>query len=922
MELVRAIALLIIVAACSGSGHETEVDAGANDSGDDAASTADASDADAGASVEQLVGYVDPFIGTDDSNSPHPVPGGAGGSTYPGAVVPFGMVQLSPDTPTASPSGYRASDREIEQFSVTHFDGAGCANNEDIPFIPFVGDLATSPGSDWSSYRSRYSKTSEQASPGYYAVHLEDPDVNAELTTTTRTGFARFTFPAASNARLLMQTGLSATGARLGSVEVVAPDRIQGTVTAGGFCGTRGIFRIRFVAVFDTPSTGHGTWVGDQVTDGSSNASGLNAGVYLTFDTTEQPVVQMKIALSYISIDNAEANLEAEIPDWDFSAVRTAASSAWNTVLNRVRVSGGSTEDRTKFYTALYHVFQSPNVASDVNGQYLGFDGAVHTADGWTMYQNFSGWDIIRSWTHLMGAIAPEMPDIVRSMVQDGVHSGLLPFWTHQTVEARVMVGDPGTVNVANAYAMGVRGFDTTAALALMKRSADDPTFTQRYALRDWLENHYAGNAAVSLEYAMADFALAMFAQELGDAAAYARYLARSAYWHNSWNAADGYIEPRVGTPSAAAGAARIYELQVYGPDSPSTNLALDQKTDASGSCNADETPDKTVNGSWTGGSSDKWCDNTSANKWLQVDLGSVQSLERIVIHHAGAGGEGSKWNTQDFRLRLSIDGGAWTTVADVKGNSANVTTHDFDPIDARYVRLEVETPIQLGTPGDWDCQPFDPGSMCGFIEGNGAQYVWMVPHDLEGLFSAMGGHESAVARLDELFTELNAGTKRPYFYIGNEPEHGTPWTYVFAGAPPRTQEVVARIIDQEFNTSSGGLPGNDDLGATSAWLVWAYLGLYPMIPGTDVLVMNGPRFASTTVTLANGKTLTITGDGAGTSAPYVQALNIDGTASDKSWLRFRDIASGATLAFTMGSAPNPTWGAEPSNLPPSFPAP
>ena len=171
----------------------------------------------AGAETLDLVSHVDPFIGTDDSQSPHPVPGGAGGSTFPGATVPFGMVQLSPDTPTASPSGYRYSDTKIEAFSLTHFNGAGCPNNEDLPFMPFVGDLNLSPGTHWSAYASSFYKAGgEEASPGYYAVQLAGSEIGVQLTATTRTGFVRFTYPHTDNARLLLHPGRSATGVRDG----------------------------------------------------------------------------------------------------------------------------------------------------------------------------------------------------------------------------------------------------------------------------------------------------------------------------------------------------------------------------------------------------------------------------------------------------------------------------------------------------------------------------------------------------------------------------------------------------------------------------------------------------------------------------------------------------------------------------------
>ncbi|MET0401109.1 MAG: GH92 family glycosyl hydrolase [Cystobacter sp.] len=867
--------------------------------------------------------HVDPFIGTDDSNSPFPVPGGAGGSTFPGATVPFGMLQLSPDTPTASPSGYRYRDAQIEHFSLTHFNGAGCPNNEDLPFLPLVGALSLSPfGANWANFRTAYDKQTEAASPGYYRVTLAG-GLDVELTTTTRTGMARLRYPASKEAQFLLHTGRSATGTRAGTVRIVGNDQIQGTATSGGFCGSGETFTIYFAVKFDRPFTASGTWLGNSLRPGTTSANGTasaGSGGYVTFDTSENPVVQMKMGVSFVSVGNAAANLAAENAGWDFDGVRTSAHERWNEVLNRIEISGGEDAELENFYTALYHVFQNPNVASDVNGQYMGFDKQVHTAEGWTVYQNYSGWDIIRSWTHLIGAIAPEAPDIIRSMVVDGEQGGLLPFWSHQSVETRVMVGDPGTVNVANAYAMGVRGFDTESALQLMLKSANDPNETHRYNLNDWLNLHYAGgNAAMTLEYAMADFSIAQFARALGKESLHDEYLKRSHYWTESWNPADKLVEPRVGDQQQGAQAARIYEAQVFGSAAPNTNLALNRTATASASCNANENPGKAVNGTVNTGSTDKWCDNTSTNKWWRVDLGSEQSIDKIVLHHAGAGGESTNWNTQDFSLSVSTDGELFETVVQVAGNTQNVSTHTFTARTARYVKLDIQNAIQVKPVGSWDCQPLVVSDHCGYIEGNAAQYVWMVPHDFQNLFTLMGGQAEAVKGLDKLFTELNAGTLREYFYIGNEPQHGTPWTYNYAQVPWKTQAIVRRIIDETFTGDPGGLPGNDDLGATSAWLVWSYLGMYPVTPGTDVLVINGPQFPQAKVHLANGNVLTIEGEGAGPTSSYVQSLSINGTPTTKNFVRFGDLSSGATLDYVMGVSPNEAWGSGEGDRPPSF---
>ena len=346
----------------------------------------------ASAATLALTQYVNPFIGTDNSNSPNPVPGGAGGSTYPGAVVPFGMTQFSPDTPTASPSGYRYSDTRIEEFSLTHFNGAGCSNNEDIGILPVTGAIGASPGTNWTSYRATQTKSAEVAQAGYYKAVLSNyGNTQVELSTTKRTAIMRLTYPSSTTARVLVNTSKSATGSRSGSINI-SGGTVTGTFTGGGFCGSSKTYQIFFRMEFDRAPSGVGTWLGGTISSGSTSTSGVNSGGFLTFDTTTNPVVQVKVGVSFVSQAGAQANLAAEQSGFAFDTVRANADTAWNTVLNRVQATGGSAADMQKFYTALYHVFVNPNVESDVDGQYRGFDNAIHTASH-PVYQNYSGWD-------------------------------------------------------------------------------------------------------------------------------------------------------------------------------------------------------------------------------------------------------------------------------------------------------------------------------------------------------------------------------------------------------------------------------------------------------------------------------------------------------------------------------------------------
>ncbi|MGW2484236.1 GH92 family glycosyl hydrolase [Streptomyces sp. NPDC001571] len=712
-----------------------------------------------------LTQYVDPFIGTDDSNAPNPVPGGAGGSTYPGAVVPFGGVQFGPDTPTASPSGYRYKDTSVEDFSLTHFDGAGCPNNEDLPLLPVTGALGSSPGTNWTGYASGYTKANEVAKPGYYKTRLDRYATDVELSATTRTAMGKLTYPSSTASRLLINTGRSATGNRAGSVRING-NELTGSVTAGGFCGSSKTYQIYFDVRFDRTPTGFGTWSGGTVSDGSATASGTNTGAYVTFDTSSNATVQFKVGLSYVSVAGAQANVAAENAGWDLGAVRTAADTAWNQMLNRVQVSGGSAEERQKFYTALYHVLQSPNISSDVNGDYRGFDNAVHNSAR-PVYQNYSGWDIYRSWASLIALMAPtEASDIAKSMVLDGQQGGLLPRWSQQTNEDFVMTGDPGPIIVSSLYVFGARDFDTSAALSLMEKASNGGT-AQGSAIRGrqstYTSLHYLDDPSDSLEYSASDFAVAQFAKALGNTSSYNTHMGRAQWWRNTFNPESSYVQQH------------------------------------------------------------------------QSD-------------------------------------GSWT----------------------------------------W---PLDPASQSTFTEGNASQYTWMVPYDFSDLINSMGGPGTAVQRLDHHFTEVNAGQSRPYYYIGNEPEHGVPWAYNYARHPAGATDAVRKVMAESFTTGAGGLPGNDDLGATSAWYVWAALGMYPATPGADTLAVHGPQFPSVLIQRAAGN-ITINSSGSG---PYVQALDVNGTSTSHSYLRYPDVAGGATLNYTMGAAPSGTWGTGAFDVPPSF---
>lgn len=483
--------------------------------------------------------YVQLFVGTDDAvGVERPVPNGAGGSTFPAAAAPFGLLQWGPDTVSAIPPGYRYADDQIAAFSMTHLNGAGCPAARDFPVIPAIGDVATAAAGSLPFHHAR-----EVASPGYYGVQL-DSGIAVDIAATAHSGLARFTFPRVADARLILRNALEGDllVAQAADLQVVSPTLITGS-RLDSFCVSGVPTRIYFAARFDRPLVGE--VFGEPAAEPTHSRS-LQGGVALSFDARTRRAVHMKVGLSSVSEAAALANLDAEIPGWDLQAVRRQTEAAWDEYLGRVAVQGGGDSARQSLYTALYRVFLQPAVWSDVGGAYVGFDQQVHPPDGRVHYANFSGWDIYRSWAALVALLAPaETSDMMRSLILSSQQGGALPRWAFGTSETGIMVGDPADAILAHAWAFGARDFDAGAALSAMRRGAEDVTaacndIAARPGLSEYLARHYIaadgadrldGATARTLEYAIADAAIAQFAAQTGDAATAARYRDRAGYW-------------------------------------------------------------------------------------------------------------------------------------------------------------------------------------------------------------------------------------------------------------------------------------------------------------------------------------------------------------------------------------------------------
>jgi len=499
---------------------------------------------------------VDPFMGT-----------GVGGAsvgaidTFPGADVPFGMLQWGPDTSPdrAAGGGYSYRDAAISGFSLTHLSGPGCAVYGDIPVLPTVGAIGRRPEGTTASF----SHTTEVAHPGSYAVTIGHPQVRVELAVTTRTGLGQFTFSGTGNRNVLFKVADSANGSASSAVAVVGDQEVDGSVVSGQFCGTSGPYELYFAARFDVPFTGFGTWHGSTVVAGSRSSTRAGTGGYVTFGPTTQ-VVDMQVGVSFVSVADARANIDAEAPGWDVAALEQRATGVWNQLLGRVQVSGGTTAQQQTFYSAMYKSLLHPNVFDDDNGDYIGFDGKVHVATGYTQYTDFSEWDIYRDEIPLLALLAPDQTsDMVTSLLTDAAQGGALPKWVLANSDAGQQNGDSADPIIAGAYALGARNFDVQAALADMVRGATDPTasagtYLERQDLPEYLSKGYVDADKVdltsldytvggseTLEYAIDDFAISQLAQAAGATATYGTFIVRAQNWRNLVNRATGYLGAR-----------------------------------------------------------------------------------------------------------------------------------------------------------------------------------------------------------------------------------------------------------------------------------------------------------------------------------------------------------------------------------------
>ncbi|WP_082021959.1 GH92 family glycosyl hydrolase [Sphingobacterium sp. T2] len=516
------------------------------------------------------VDYVNPMIGTARM-----------GHTFPGATVPFGSVQLSPETDTLSYehegkynkdvykycAGYQYEDNSIVGFSHTHFSGTGHSDLGDFLIMPTVGKLQLNPGvaqDTRTGYRSKFRHQNEVAEANYYKVLLEDYNVQAELTTTERVGFHRYTFPDSKEAHIILdlKSGIyNYDGKNVWTVVRVVNDTlVTGYRQTHGWARTRTVY---FAMTFSKPFKSYGRksfdknqvyrgfWRKFNQDENFADLAGKDMVMYFDFDTNKDEPVQIKFAISPVSQSNALQNLRAEVPHWDFDRVKEAGKSKWNEELSKIAIETITEDDKVNFYTAMYHAYLGPTIYMDVNGQYKGLDQEVHTAQGFTNYTTFSLWDTFRALHPFFNILQPSRnADMVESMLAHYDQSvlNMLPIWSHYANDNWCMSGYHAVSVIADAILKGVYKGDPHRALeaCIATSNRRDYEGIGEYIDYGYIPHEVNSNSvSTTLEYAYNDWCIAQLALKLGRKDVYDTYMKRAQNWKNVFDPSIGFMRPK-----------------------------------------------------------------------------------------------------------------------------------------------------------------------------------------------------------------------------------------------------------------------------------------------------------------------------------------------------------------------------------------
>ncbi|WP_394828458.1 GH92 family glycosyl hydrolase [Pendulispora albinea] len=736
------------------------------------------------------------------------------GTTFPGAAMPFGMVQLSPDTGLNRYASYDYKDTKILGFSQTHLSGVGCQTMGNFRFMPTTGQVSSS---DPAAYGASFVHTKESASPGAYDVHLDSTNIDVALGATERTGWHRYTFPADAAAQnVLVEVGESNGYVFDGQVEVVGDDTVEGWLLGGNFCWetVKERYRIFFSAKFDRAASSFGTWVGGTMRPNERQAKRASgrAGAWLTFDPAGGRNVGVTVGLSYTSVEGARRNRTKESAGQSLESVRARAHDVWRDELQRMRVAGGTYADQRTYYSALYRSLLHPSIGSDVDGKYRDFRDTVRRGSH-PYYQMFSLWDTYRSQNQLVALLHPERAaDMARSVLRIAEDGGWVPRWALGNGETNVMSGDPVTPWVVTLYRRGILDRDTAKKLfaALWRNATEVPSDTSIFRGRD-------GNASYG------------------------------AHGYIGYENAPGYT---YGDRRQAGSATLEYALA-------DCSLAL-----------------------------------------------MARGL-----------GEDDKAKVLEARCRNFEQ--QWDPAAESKGFAGFPRTRRPD---GSYV----------------DPAPYNPTKATGFHEGTAWQYQWLAQQDTPALFERIGGAELAQKRLDTFFdlptllvdpakAAKDSWVRGAYEYHNNfafnpnnEPDLHAPWMYAWTAAPWKTSAVL-RAARTLFVDGPYGMPGNDDLGTISSWLVFGMAGFFEVAPGSGAYVLSAPMFEVVELRPEGGCTVRIEAKNASASSlQYVSNVRIGGRPWSKSWIAHEDLLHARTVRFALTNDPNATtWGTGAANVPP-----
>ncbi len=556
---------------------------------------------------------VNVFIGTEGD-----------GNTFPGATMPFGSVQLSPDTGLEGPAkfgSYKYNQNTIIGFSHTHLNGVGEPEYRDILMMPTVGEVKLTPGDEKNTstgYRSKFDHKNENASPGYYSVLLDDYKVKVELTSTLRAGFHKYTFPETDKSHIILDLAFPYGNAEELIIKKVSDTEIEGLRRSHGWAYDQYVY---FVAQFSKPFSSVELILDDILQKDQDEIKGKNVKAVINYQTAQEEEIMVKVGISAVSVNGARKNLETEIPDWNFKAIVKKAKDAWNKELSKIEIEGGTKDQQIFFYTSMYHACMSPDIYMDVDGKYRGIDRKVHQGkEGFTNYTVFSLWDTFRALHPLFTIIDQKRTnDFIKSLLQKYDDGGRLPMWALAGNYTDDMLGYHAVPVIADAYVKGIRGYDVKKAYKAVKHSAELEKLGLKYYKKiGYLPyDRQAESVSKTLEYSYNDWCISQMAKEMGSKEEYKWYHQRAHFYKNVFDKTSGFmrgksldrkwLEPFDPLKNSAYSEGNAYQYMFVPHDTEGlvTEMGGDQKfadwLDELFSLKSDDEPEGSIGQYWQG---------------------------------------------------------------------------------------------------------------------------------------------------------------------------------------------------------------------------------------------------------------------------------------------------------------------------------